>query len=66
MRVLQALAALLRQGQAHPAAAAAADCQQPVAVRLFSSAAAGAPPAFVFDIDGVLVQGRHVLPQAKR
>lgn len=23
------------------------------------------PPAFVFDIDGVLVRGRHVLPEAK-
>lgn len=22
------------------------------------------PPAFVFDIDGVLVRGKHVLPQA--
>ena len=40
--------------------------------RLFSSAAsaaealAQAPPAFVFDIDGVLVRGRRVLPEAKR
>lgn len=24
------------------------------------------PPAFVFDIDGVLIRGRHTLPQAKR
>jgi hypothetical protein len=40
--------------------------------RIFSSAAsaaealAQAPPAFVFDIDGVLVRGRRVLPEAKR
>ncbi len=24
------------------------------------------PPAFVFDIDGVLTRGRHTLPQAQR
>lgn len=24
------------------------------------------PPAFLFDIDGVLVRGRHTLPQAQR
>ena len=40
--------------------------------RLYSSAAsaaealAQAPPAFVFDIDGVLVRGRRVLPEARR
>lgn len=37
--------------------------------RQFSSTSAGnplGPPAFVFDIDGVLIRGRHTLPQAKR
>lgn len=37
--------------------------------RHFSSASAAnplGPPAFVFDIDGVLIRGRHTLPQAKR
>lgn len=37
--------------------------------RQFSSAPIAnplGPPAFVFDIDGVLIRGRHTLPQAKR
>ena len=51
---------------------AAAGVGSGVGSRLFSSAAsaaealAQAPPAFVFDIDGVLVRGRRVLPEAKR
>jgi len=32
----------------------------------YSSTQANPPPAFCFDIDGVLKQGNHVLPQAKK
>lgn len=38
-----------------------------LATRSYGTAAealAAAPPAFVFDIDGVLIQGRHTLPHA--
>lgn len=44
--------------------ACAAWCSRPFST--VSEALDRAPPAFVFDIDGVLIQGRHTLPQAKR
>jgi hypothetical protein len=75
MRGLQALRQALPLGQQLAQAASAALGGGSAAAllglaRQFSSSAATAnplgPPAFVFDIDGVLIRGRHTLPQAKR